>query len=276
MTILLLILSLAFAQEEYAPHLMDVKGEVTLYAGDTPEGVPAEKDTPLQPGDRIVTGADSSAEVFLDSDHLVVVREKSHLTIDSVSKSGLELTLTLGALLAKVQKLIAGQQFRVHTPVAVAAVRGTEFAVEVSEGALETYVGVFDEGKIDVTASGATETLLANQETSVARGKTPMPAFYLRRLERHRGFMRNRVRGRHAAFRKAWKALPPGERRALRQKRFELMQQRRKQRIEKMKDNGRAPAQRAPNREQQERLRKNKERMDKARERARQRRGQQP
>lgn len=273
MTILLFALGLAFAQEEYAPHLMEVKGEVTLYTEESPDGVPAEKDTPLAPGDRISTGPDSSAEVFLDADHLVVVREKSHMTIGSVSRGGLDLTLTLGALLAKVQKLAASHQFRVHTPVAVASVRGTEFAVEVGEND-ETSVGVFDVGKVEVSGSGATETLLANQETSVARGKAPMPAYYLRRLERHRGFMRNRVRVRHAAFRKAWKALPPGERQALRQKRFEFMQERRKQRLERLKQGGPRQGQRGPTKEQQEKMRKNKERMDKARERVRQRRGQ--
>lgn len=275
MTLLLLALGLAFAQEEYAPHLMDVKGEVTLYTADAPDGVPAEKDTPLGPGDRIATGPDSSAEVFLDADHLVVVREKSNMTLGSVSKSGLDLKLTLGALLAKVQKLAGAHQFRIHTPVAVAAVRGTEFAVEVGEGD-ETSVGVFDEGRVEVTASGASETLQANQETSVARGQRPLPAVYLRRLERHRGFMRNRVRARHAAFRKTWKSLPPEQRRALRQKRFEMMQQRRKQRLEKLKDGGRGPGQRGPSKEQQERMRKNKEKMDKARENIRKRRGQQP
>lgn len=255
--------------DQYDARLTEVKGEVTLYASDEMEGVPAEKDTPLEPGDRVTTGPDASAEIGLDGTHVISLGASSDFTLESPKRSDSILKLALGSLLAKIQSLAAGQGLRVRTPTAVAAVRGTEFGVDIpAETPDETHVGVFDEGRVEVQGGeGAPELLKSNQETSVRRGQRPLAAYQLRRFVRHRRFMRT-FRKRAAALRQRWKALPPEKRRELRRNRFELMRERRQNlRQERRKaQQGRKPRKPVRKREDQEK-------MEKRREEIRRRRG---
>ena len=112
-----------------------------------------------------------------------------------------------------------------RTPTAVAAVRGTEFGVDVAGE--ETHVGVFDEGKVEVSGqSGETQTLQPNQETSVQRGRGPAKPYALKRLLRQRRRFAA-FRRRALAMRRRWRRLAPARRRALRQRQLSRMRQRR-------------------------------------------------
>lgn len=218
-----------------------VQGTVTLFAADDPEGVPAEVDMPLEPGDRIVTGAGSTAELAFDSgESVVTIDESSDFTLRSAQRSQTVLDLASGGLLAKIKKLLEGETLRVQAPAAVAAVRGTEFGVEASEGG-QTHVGVFDEGRVEVSGqSGPPQVLEPNQETSVVKGAPAQPPRRLERFVRRRELMRKEVRARASRLRRAWKTLPPERRRELRRKALDRMRQRirqrRGQRFEKAKD----------------------------------------
>jgi hypothetical protein len=258
----------AGAQEpgDWEARLTEARGSVTLYTSESPEGLPAEPDMPLEAGDRISTGEDGSAEVALDEGaHLISLRPNSDLTLAASQRSATEFNLTLGALLAKIQKLAVGYSMTVRTPAAVAAVRGTEFGVEVSaENPDETHVAVFDEGQVEVAGeAGGMENLISNQETSVLRGRPPMPPYGLRRLVRHRAVVRKFGR-RGAYLRKHWKEIPSARRMAVRREMVERMRGNRLKRLEKMKDSGR----KGPSEEQRKRVKKSKERMDKARDKA--------
>jgi hypothetical protein len=220
---------------------------------------------PLQAGDRVVTAEGASAEVVLDGGSLMTLRESSDFKIESAAKADSVFHLAFGSLLAKIQKL-GEQKLRVRTTTAVAAVRGTEFGVEV-EGD-ETHVGVFDEGKVDVSGEGggAPELLIANQETRVAKGGKPLHAYQLQRLMRHRAAMRGHGR-RLAAIRRNWKALPAAQRAEVRKKALERMKERRKQLQERRKQGtDRRQERRQQFREQQK---KDREKMEKRRQRAR-------
>lgn len=268
MTIVLLLAGLALSQEHEA-RLTEVKGEVTFYGAEQPEGLPAEKDAPIVAGDRIVTGPDSYAELALDAEHVIYLRENTDFTLTQTRKDSAELTLTLGSLLAKVRKLVSGESLKVRTPTAVAAVRGTEFAVESAGD--ETHVAVYDEGKLEVSGSGASETLLANQETAVMRGRPPLPAYYLRRLERHRRLMRGRLRARPAAIRKAWRSLPPAERQQLRRKAIERMIENRRKRAERRLERG--PGRGPVHDRRKQQAEKDRERRERIKEQIRRRGG---
>lgn len=196
-----------------------VKGEVTVYSSGDADGAAGEEGLPLAAGDRVVTGEGASAEVVLDGGSLFTLREGSDFQIEAAQKADSVFTLSAGSLLAKIQKL-AEQKLRVRTTAAVAAVRGTEFGVELDGE--ETHVGVFDEGKVEVSgaAGGPAETLISNQETKVPKGGGPLHAHQLQRFTRHRALMRGHGR-RLAAIRKQWKPLPPQQRLELRKRGLE-------------------------------------------------------
>ncbi len=256
---------LAAREGEREARLTETRGEVTLYTAEEPEGAPAEKDMPLETGDRIRTGEDSSAEVSLDGQHVVSLRENTDFTLSAARAAETELKIALGSLLAKIGALFGSESLRVRTPTAVAAVRGTEFGVEVPSDREETTVGVFDEGKLEVSGeAGAPEILIANQETLVARGARPLPAYQLKRLVRHRAFMRG-LRRRAQSLRRAWRALPPEERRELRQRLIERMKSRRRELLERREKGQERPRERR-------RLRPDQEKMERRREEIRRKR----
>lgn len=201
--------------------LTAVTGEVTVHPGDGSEETAGTADMPLEQGDRIVTAAGAEAEVALDDGSLITVRENSDFKLEDTHKERSSFTLALGSLLAKIQKL-GSQQLTVRTPTAVAAVRGTEFGVDVVGE--ESHVGVFDEGRVEVEGSGGKEVLTPNQETSVRRGQAPRKATALKRFVVHRQRMKAQLR-RLRAIRKDWKRLPPAQRREARQKAFSRMRE---------------------------------------------------
>ncbi|HAM34929.1 MAG TPA: hypothetical protein DEB40_04215 [Elusimicrobia bacterium] len=202
---------------EYEAQLVEAKGDVTVYTAEEPEGGPAERGMPLEAGDRIKTGAGSSAEIGFSSEHFLHLHSNSEFTLGSLQRADCELKLSLGGVLAKIQAL-AGERLSIRSPGAVASVRGTEFAVEIAAGnSGETHVGVFDEGLVEVRGdSGPAELLKASEETRVLRGGRPQAPYQLRRFVRDRQFMRGWGR-RLSALRKNWRALPVEKRRELRQ-----------------------------------------------------------
>ncbi len=218
-------------QERWDARLAAVSGDVTVIAADGSPEVSGEAGLPLEEGDRVVVAEGASAEVALDGGSLITVREKSDFKIEKTEKADASFFLSVGSLLAKIQKL-SGQRLRVRTPAAVAAVRGTEFGIEV-EGE-NSHVGVFDEGKVEVSGGvgGPPELLISNQETSVAKGHAPGHAAQLKRFIARRSQMRGQGR-RLAAIRSKWKVLPPDRRREMRGKVMERMRDHRKRLIEK-------------------------------------------
>ena len=210
----------------------EVQGDVAVIAAGGSEEVSGQNGMPLNEGDRVVAGEGGSAEVALDGGGIITVRENSDLKIENTALADGSFFLQAGSLLAKIQKL-GDKQLRVRTPTAVAAVRGTEFGVEIEGEA--THVGVFDEGKVEVSGeTGEPETLISNQETSVFRGKTPVPAVHLLRFVRHRSLMRAHAR-RLAHIRARWATLDPAKRRELRASMLTRMRVHRLQMIEKRK-----------------------------------------
>jgi hypothetical protein len=222
---------------------------------------------PLEEGDRVVVAEGGAAEVALDGGSLVTVREKSDFLVEKTSKGEASFFLRVGSLLAKIQKL-GTRRLRVRTPNAVAAVRGTEFGVEV-DGEY-SHVGVFDEGKVEVSdaSGGAPELLISNQETSVLKGRGPTHAAQLRRFMAHRSLMRGHGR-RLSSIKARWKALPPDQRREMRRKSLERMRDHRKMFIEKRTESKRKinDAQRQGLDRQQRNRRETLRKMDERRQR---------
>lgn len=204
----------------YDARLTAVTGEVTVFAADAPtQPAAASVGMPLDEGDRVVVAAGGSAEVSLDGASLLQLGENADFTLTSLSRARAELSLALGSLLAKIQKL-GVDRLEVRTPAAVAAVRGTEFGVDAGGAGGEARVGVFDEGRVEVSGSGAMETLTPNQETSVRPGERPRPAGPLSgRFLARRAAMRAAVR-RLAVVRRGWRRVSAARRREFRRRAF--------------------------------------------------------
>ncbi len=253
-------------EEKWDARITSATGDVTVLSADGSPEVSGEAGMPLEEGDRVVVAEGGSADVSLDGGSLITVREKSDFKIEKTTKGESSFFLSVGSLLAKIQKL-GTQRLLVRTPTAVAAVRGTEFGVEV-EGE-NSHVGVFDEGKVEVTGQGggAPELLISNQETSIGKGRAPEHAAQLKRFMAHRAQMRGQGR-RLAAVKAKWKAMPPAARQDMRKKMMERMRARRKKFLEKraamMQKHDEKRKQRAENGQQrrQENLRKMEERRN--------------
>lgn len=221
----------ASSEGKWDARVTAVSGDVTVIPADGGEESAAEADMPLEEGDRVVTGDDGEAELSLDGGSLVTVHARSDFKLEKTDKSGTSFSLAFGSLLAKIQKL-GSQSLQVRTPTAVAAVRGTEFGVEVEGG--DSHVGVFDEGRVEVSGSGGKEVLTPNQETSVRGGQAPLKAAPLKRFAARRAGMKAML-GRLQAVRRNWKAMKPAARRAARRQaleRLRILRRERQQRIQ--------------------------------------------
>jgi len=205
----------AATSDHWDARITAVTGEVVVHPAGGGDEVSAEADMPLEEGDRVTTAAGASAEVALDGGSLIALRENTDFTLENTQKSSSIFSVALGSILAKIQKL-GSQSLSVRTPSSVAAVRGTEFGVDV-EGE-QSHVGVFDEGRVEVQgqAGGAPAVLTPNQETSVARGQAPQRVVPLARFAARRGMMRAHVT-RLAAVRRHWKPLSSAKRKKARE-----------------------------------------------------------
>jgi hypothetical protein len=191
---------------------------VTSAEGDGTIALAEGQDMPLEAGDRVRTGADGAAEIALDGETVMELGPSSDFTLHSLRRSHTLFGLDLGSVVATIKKLAAKEKMEFKTPVAVAAVRGTELAVAQNPTG-ETAVGVFDEGQVEVRGEGAPVRVGPNQETEVRRGKPPRAPRELRGLAGRRERL-GLLRERRPRLAKAWRPRPVAERRSLRLRRW--------------------------------------------------------
>lgn len=122
----------------------------------------------LAPGDKVLTGRDGRAAVAFRDGSQVSLGPGAAFAVRAETLRETTLFLSAGKLWAAVAKN-ASRRFSVRTPSAVAAVRGTEFSVEV-QGARQTAVEVFG-GRVAVSAFGAESMVTASQRVDVTEGR---------------------------------------------------------------------------------------------------------
>lgn len=131
--------------------IVEIEGEVSVRgpaqsSGRNIASVPAR----LGAEDEVSTGRGGRAVVTLKDLSELRLGPKSRFRLDEESPSLASVSLLIGRLWAKVS-VNAGRRFRVVTPAAVAAVRGTEFSVE-APNAKRTIVEVYS-GAVFVVAA---------------------------------------------------------------------------------------------------------------------------
>lgn len=127
-----------FAQAPAAGTITTASGAVQLQRGGNT--VPAGSGTAVDAGDRVITGAGGHAVITLTDGSQLELGESSNLVIDNQAlapaggRAATQVSLFGGVLRSVVNASGGAPNFEVHTPNAVAAVRGTRFDTAYTEG----------------------------------------------------------------------------------------------------------------------------------------------
>lgn len=168
-------------QQPASARLVRKAGNVTLLSvGQTTPG-PVAQGAALNIGDRLETGTDSAATVQFADGSRMLVQAQSALTFDSMSAyhtTGMvDTTMRLhrGRIENDVNKAVGpGSRFRIITPAAVAAVRGTDFRVGFRSDD-ETMFSEVTGGEVGVSAQNVTRELPAGFGLLAKTGSPPPP-----------------------------------------------------------------------------------------------------
>jgi len=177
----------------------DYAGEVLIKANGTQNFKNIELNMPVYEGDEIKTGKDSFVEITFDDASIIRIDNNSNLIVSELSRKNNSaktiFNLIFGKIVAIVEKLNQDSTFEVHTKMAIAAVKGTEFAVEVNEN--DAFAGVFD-GKINFSSiKGNSIEIEKGKESKIDKdGKTENPSNLKRMLkfENHLNKMREEIK----------------------------------------------------------------------------------
>ena len=126
--------------------LTEARGDVQVSAAPDSPWEAGEPGMTLASAARIKTGADGGADLLFEDGTALHLDKSASMTLESARDTGAakEFSIRLWAekLVSQVLKRDRPVSYRVRTPVAVAAVRGTEFVADASETA--TDVAVFE------------------------------------------------------------------------------------------------------------------------------------
>lgn len=152
--------------------LVKAKGKVQVKADGSDKFLKVEEGALLLFGDTVRVGKKGVAQLTLGDNAAVLVREDSEFLIGG-SAAQTELDFSFGEFLIGLRrKLTQKQTFRVRTPAAVAAVRGTLFwGKSEKKDKSTTYAGFG--GKVRVEAQGQAVEVLPGKTVTVAFGSAP-------------------------------------------------------------------------------------------------------
>lgn len=158
--------------------LLAAAGDTTLRQGGNPPR-PAVAGEQLQAPSNIRTGPDGSATLEFADGSRVMVRCDSELELKTSQKStlGKANVVVLSLLRGSVENQVtprgeSGGRFEIHTPAAIAAVRGTQYRVSLDGQKMRTEVV---SGAVDVTNPSGRVTAQAAQGTIAQSGLSPAP-----------------------------------------------------------------------------------------------------
>ena len=144
--IFLALASLVFCLAPSIARAQQVVGTITQLSGSVQiqragATIGAASGVGVDLGDRIVTGAGGHAVIVLNDRSTMDISPSSNITLDQFTVSGGTTTTRIGLLSGALRSLVnsgtaggAAANYEVHTPNAVAAVRGTDFDTTFIEG----------------------------------------------------------------------------------------------------------------------------------------------
>ncbi len=148
-----------------------VAGSVQLISASTGLKIPLDEDTLIRAGDEILS-ASGTATVELANGSEIRISPNSRLIFNRLTQYGkagmvdTRLRLERGEIHTRVKPVMeGGARFEIKTPSAVAAVRGTAFALQTSPEGTSLQV---TEGKVDFGAPGKTRRIPAGYGASLS------------------------------------------------------------------------------------------------------------
>lgn len=152
--------------------LVSISGPVSILPEGAGRFVKAKGGEGLIYGDTVRVGAGGVAHLVLGDRGAVLLREESQLTLKGTARRT-ELAVSFGEFLIGLRrKLTKGQSFKVRTPAAVAAVRGTLFWGKSSKEDKSTAYAGFGH-TVAVTAGGKTVLVEPGVTVTVPFGAVP-------------------------------------------------------------------------------------------------------
>lgn len=153
-----------------------VYGQVMILEPESEEAKPLADSDPVFEGSRITVSENSFASVSLLDGSEIKIDEMTQVDM-SKAKADLEsmdrlvdVSMLYGSIRSSVQDGYSARSvFRITTPVAVAGVRGTDFAVDY-ESEDESTVDVFD-GEVSVAQDASEESVESGESAKSSRGK---------------------------------------------------------------------------------------------------------
>jgi hypothetical protein len=164
----LLNAGLSFAQDATLARLT---GQAYIRAEGQKRYIPAKAGNAILYGDWLKTGPASIAHVVFADGSAVLVKENSRFLL-SGTPGRKTVAFSVGEFLIGIKKkLLPGQSFKVRTPAAVAAVRGTLFWGKVEKDGSTQFASL--KHVISVKAKGKSVILKSGQKTSVLPASAP-------------------------------------------------------------------------------------------------------
>jgi hypothetical protein len=145
-------------------------GEVSIQKQDEESWMPAKVGDQISPGDNVKTGSDGNMKLIVAQGEMTCFQE-TEVTIDEAADyvSGV-FRMIQGKIRSVIKELRPKSKFEIHTPTAIVAVRGTDFAVAHSgEGTiLEVNDGMV---MLTVKSGGNTVAVQAGHKVIVSEDK---------------------------------------------------------------------------------------------------------
>ncbi len=171
---------IAWLKRQPQPALLaQLRGTVERLRGEPPTAETLEAGAELLAGDRIRTGEDSSATIQFADGSRVLMQSNTELTLDTMSAFGASgmvdtsMRLHGGRIESDVpHETGSGSRFRIISPSAVAAVRGTSFRIAF-ERDQDRALGEVLDGELGVSASGVSLALPAGFGNVTRTGEPP-------------------------------------------------------------------------------------------------------
>ena len=176
----ILILGLALRAGALEVEAYSVTGDVQMAKSGSAKWLPVTKGVLIESNYTVRTGADGAAILRWMSGNAIKLSPMTSLNIEKLDQAaGAETTLlnlSSGRVYARAKKLAGDKSsFKIKTPTALAAVRGTEFMAEVTADG-KTLLAVM-EGQILVEAQGITVILDTNYQITVEPNQPPGEIF---------------------------------------------------------------------------------------------------
>ena len=136
---------------------------------------PATQGMAIEAGDQLKTGADGLVDLSLNGLAGCRLLGSTEVSLAATEQDKMAVSVTTGNVILNLNQLSSGSAFKLETPTAIAAVRGTQFwgRVDAASGAPATTLAV-REGSVEVTvkASGTTYTVAQGQALDIPMGPT--------------------------------------------------------------------------------------------------------